>query len=51
MMFYAFGEYIWTMFIVFQAMENMEIKLQSNTPYIAVTTSYNSFNIPHTNLV
>ena len=38
-------------FLGFQATENMEMKLQSNTSYMAVTTSSNSENIPHTNLI
>ena len=38
-------------FIGFRPTEDMEIKLQSNTSYMAFPTSSNSYNIPHTNLV
>ena len=38
-------------FIIFRATKNMEMKLQSNTSYMSVTTSSNSYKRPHTNLV
>ena len=38
-------------FIGFRPIEDMEIKLQSNTSYMPFTTSSNSYNISHTNLV
>ena len=37
-------------FIGFRPTEDMEIKLQINTSYIAVTTSQKSYNISHTNM-
>ena len=38
-------------FLGFQPTKDMDIKLQSNTSYMAITTSYNSYKISHTNLV
>ena len=38
-------------FIGFWPTEHREMKLQSNTSYMAVTTSSNSKNIPHTNMI
>ena len=38
-------------FPIFRPTEDMEIKSHSNTSYISVTTSSNSENIPHTNLI
>ena len=38
-------------FIGFRPTEHMEIKLQSKKSYMSVTTSKNSDNIPHTNLI
>ena len=38
-------------FLGFRPTEDMDMKLQSNTSYMAVTTSSNSYNISHTNLV
>ena len=38
-------------FIGFRPTEDMDIKLQSNTSYMAFPTSSNSYNIPHTNPV
>ena len=38
-------------FMIFQCTNNMEMKLHSNTSYMSVTTSSNSDNIPHTNMV
>ena len=38
-------------FIGFRAKENMEIKLKSDMSYISITTSSNSYNIPHTNMI
>ena len=38
-------------FLGFQPTEEWDMKLQSNTSYMAVTTSSNSQNIPHTNLM
>ena len=38
-------------FIGFQATENMNMELRSNRSYMSITTSYNSYNIPHTNMV
>ena len=38
-------------FIGFRDIENMEIKLQSNTSYMAITKSSKSYNIPHTNFI
>ena len=38
-------------FLGFRTTENMEMKLQSKTSYIYVTTSSNSENIPHKNLI
>ena len=38
-------------FLGFRPIENREMKLHSNTSYIPVTTSSNSDNIPHTNMI
>ena len=38
-------------YLVFQPTKHREIKLKSNTSYIAVTTLSNSENIPHINLI
>ena len=38
-------------FLRFRATKNMDMKLQSNTSYMDVTTSSKSYNISHTNLV
>ena len=38
-------------FLGFRPTENRDMKLQSNTPYMAVTKSSNSDKIPHTNLI
>ena len=38
-------------FLGFQPTEHRDMKLQSKTSYMAVTTSSNSENIPHTNLI
>ena len=38
-------------FIGFLAIYHIYMKLQSNTSYMAVTTSSNLENIPHTNLI
>ena len=37
-------------FIGFQYTKNRDMKLQIKTSYMAITTSSNSDNIPHTNL-
>ena len=38
-------------FLGFRTTEDMEMKLYINTSYIAFTTSSNSYNTSHTNLV
>ena len=38
-------------FLGFRAIENMKMKLQSNTSYMSVKTSSNSNKIPHTNMI
>ena len=38
-------------FLGFRPTEVMEIKLKSNKSYIYITTSSNSYNISHTNMV
>ena len=38
-------------FIGFRDTENKDMKLKSNTSYMDLPTSSNSYNIPHTNLV
>ena len=38
-------------FIAFRPTEHRDMKLQSNTSYMAITKSSNSDNIPHTNLI
>ena len=38
-------------FLGFRATEHRDMKLQSNTSYMVVTTSSNSENIPNTNLI
>ena len=38
-------------FLGFRPREHRDMKLQSNTSYMAVTTSSKSENIPHTNLI
>ena len=38
-------------FLGFRPIDHRDMKLQSNTSYIAVTTSSNSENIPHINLI
>ena len=38
-------------FLEFRPTDNRYMKLQSNTSYMAVTTSSNSENIPHKNLI
>ena len=38
-------------FLGFRPTENMDMKLQSNTSYMALTTSSNLQNIPYTNMI
>ena len=38
-------------FLGFQSIEEIEMKLKSNRSYISFTTSSNSYNISHTNVV
>ena len=38
-------------FLGFRPTENRDKKLNSKTSYMAVTTSSNSYNFPHTNLI
>ena len=38
-------------FLGFRPTDNRDMKLQSNTSYMVVTTSSNLENIPHTNMI
>ena len=38
-------------FIGFRPTKNRDMKLQSNTSYMAVKKSSNSYNIPHTSMI